>query len=174
MGVSGQRHVPAALKSRVKDPRTHCTGVWVDPRADLDTEAIGKILSPLPRIEPRPPGRRARSHHYTDWATRLTRVLNQGGKARPERDADHSPHVVPRSRMSIPPLSLSSYMACNGWIPDRLWGPPSILSNGYRASFLWGQKRGRGVTLITHPHLAQRLWMSGSYTSSPPKRLHGV
>jgi hypothetical protein len=37
-----------------------------------------------------------------------------------------------------------------------------------------GVKRGRGVTLTTHPHLVPRSGMSRSYTSSPPKRLHGV
>jgi hypothetical protein len=37
-----------------------------------------------------------------------------------------------------------------------------------------GVKRGRGVMLTTHPHLVPRSWMSMSYTSSPPKRLHGV
>jgi hypothetical protein len=37
-----------------------------------------------------------------------------------------------------------------------------------------GVKRGRGVTLTTHTHLVPRSRMSGSYTSSPPKRLHGV
>jgi hypothetical protein len=37
-----------------------------------------------------------------------------------------------------------------------------------------GVKRGRGVTLITHPHLVPRSWMSRSYISSPQKRLHGV
>jgi hypothetical protein len=36
-----------------------------------------------------------------------------------------------------------------------------------------GVKRGRGVTLTTHPHLVPRSWMSRSYTSSPPKRLYG-
>jgi hypothetical protein len=41
--------------------RTHCTGGWVGPKAGLDTEARGKILSPLPGIEPRSPGRPARS-----------------------------------------------------------------------------------------------------------------
>jgi hypothetical protein len=35
-------------------------------------------------------------------------------------------------------------------------------------------KHGRGVTLTTHPYLLPRSWMSRSYTSSPPKRLHGV
>jgi hypothetical protein len=30
------------------------------------------------------------------------------------------------------------------------------------------------VTLTTHPHLVPRSWMSRSYTSSPPKRHHGV
>jgi hypothetical protein len=43
-------------------------------------------------------------------------VLSPGVKARPGRDADHSPHLVPRSRMSrsytsSPP---SSSMACSG------------------------------------------------------------
>jgi hypothetical protein len=33
----------------------------VGPRAGLDTEARGKILSPLPGIEPRSPGRPDRS-----------------------------------------------------------------------------------------------------------------
>jgi hypothetical protein len=35
-------------------------------------------------------------------------------------------------------------------------------------------KRGRGVTLTTHPHLVPRSRMSRSHTSSPPKRLRGV
>jgi hypothetical protein len=37
-----------------------------------------------------------------------------------------------------------------------------------------GAKRGRGVKLTTHPHLVPRSRMSRSYTSSPPKRHHGV
>jgi hypothetical protein len=37
-----------------------------------------------------------------------------------------------------------------------------------------GVKGGRGVMLTTHPHLVPRSRMSRSYTSSPPKRLHGV
>jgi hypothetical protein len=42
-------------------PGTHWTGGWVDPRAGLDNEARGKILSPLRGIEPRSPGRPVRS-----------------------------------------------------------------------------------------------------------------
>jgi hypothetical protein len=57
--------------------------------------------------------------------------------------------------------------------PDRLWGPPSLLSNGYRGPFPGG-KRGRGVTLTTHPHLMLTSWMSRSYTSSPPCASIGV
>jgi hypothetical protein len=46
MGVSGHCH------ARGKGPPgTHCTGGWVDPRAGLDTEAGGKIISPLLGIE---------------------------------------------------------------------------------------------------------------------------
>jgi hypothetical protein len=37
-----------------------------------------------------------------------------------------------------------------------------------------GAKRGRGVTLTTHPHLVTRSTVSRSYTSSPLKCHHGV
>jgi hypothetical protein len=61
MGVGGQRHVPALLYSRDRVTDTHCTGGWVGPRAGMDTEAAGKILLPLPGIEPQWHGRPARS-----------------------------------------------------------------------------------------------------------------
>jgi hypothetical protein len=51
---------------------------------------------------------------------------------------------------------------------NNFWGPPSLVSNAYRGSFPLGIKRGRGVTLTTHPHLIPKSWMSRSYTSSPP------
>jgi hypothetical protein len=44
-----------------RTPGTHFTGGWVGPRAGLDTEARGKNPLPLPGIEPRSPGRPARS-----------------------------------------------------------------------------------------------------------------
>jgi hypothetical protein len=37
-GVSGQRHAPAVLYHRGKNPGTNCTGGWVGLRAGLDTE----------------------------------------------------------------------------------------------------------------------------------------
>jgi hypothetical protein len=61
MGISGQRHARPRFSPGERTPCTHCTGGWVGPRAGLDTEAKGKILSPLPGIEPRSPGRPARS-----------------------------------------------------------------------------------------------------------------
>jgi hypothetical protein len=50
---------------------------------------------------------------------------------------------------------------------------PASCPMGTGGPFL-GVKRGRGVTLTTHPHLVPRSWMSRIYISSPPKRLHGV
>jgi hypothetical protein len=50
---------------------------------------------------------------------------------------------------------------------------PAYCPMGTAGSFP-GVKRGRGVTLTTHPHLVPRSRMSRSYTSSPPKRHHGV
>jgi hypothetical protein len=57
MGVSGQRHAPAALYPGERTPGIHCTRGWVGPRASLDTAATGKILSPLPGNESQSSGR---------------------------------------------------------------------------------------------------------------------
>jgi hypothetical protein len=52
--------------------------------------------------------------------------------------------------------------------PDRLWGPPSLLSNGYRGPFLGGKVRpGRDADHST-PSTAQVV-KSTSCTSSPQK-----
>jgi hypothetical protein len=61
MGVSGQRHAKPRFTPGKRTPGTHCTGGWVGPRAGMDTEARGKILSLLPGIEPRSSGSPARS-----------------------------------------------------------------------------------------------------------------
>jgi hypothetical protein len=50
---------------------------------------------------------------------------------------------------------------------------PASCPMGTGGSFS-GVKRGRGVTLTTHPRLVPRLRMSRSYTSSPPMCLHGM
>jgi hypothetical protein len=50
--------------------------------------------------------------------------------------------------------------------PDRLLGPLCIMGTGVISP---GLKRGRGVTLTTHPHLLPGSRMSRCYTSSPPK-----
>jgi hypothetical protein len=50
-----------ALAPGKRIPGTYCIGGWVGPRAGLDTQVTGKILSLLPGIELRSPGRPARS-----------------------------------------------------------------------------------------------------------------
>jgi hypothetical protein len=57
--------------------------------------------------------------------------------------------------------------------PDRL-GPTQPPIQWVPGVLYPGVKRGRGVTLTTHPHLVPRLSMRRSYTSSPPMRLHGM
>jgi hypothetical protein len=89
MGVSGQRHAPAALCPGERTPGTHCTGGWVDPRAGLDTEARGKILSPLLRIDPRSPGRPVHSHTLYCHSAHLV-SLEEPQKGRPWSDPGRS------------------------------------------------------------------------------------
>jgi hypothetical protein len=71
----------------------------------------------------------------------------------------------PRRGQRILPVAPVSRPALGPTQPPVQW-VPGVLSPGV--------KRGRGVTLTTHPHLVRRSRMSRSYTSSPPKRLHGV
>jgi hypothetical protein len=58
MGVSGQRHAPAALYPRGNDLGTYWIGGWVSPRAGLDAGARRKILCPCRGSNP---GRSVRS-----------------------------------------------------------------------------------------------------------------
>jgi hypothetical protein len=52
---------PGRALPLVKNPGTHCTGGWVGRRAGLVAEVTGKILLPLPGIEPRSPDLLGRS-----------------------------------------------------------------------------------------------------------------
>jgi hypothetical protein len=63
------------------------------------------------------------------------------------------------------PLSFVSRPALRPIQPPVQWVPGGPFP---------GVKRSRGVTPTTHPHLVPRSIMSRSYTSSPPKRLHGM
>jgi hypothetical protein len=50
--------------------------------------------------------------------------------------------------------------------PDKLWGPPSLLSNGYHGFFPCG-KSGLGMKLTTHLHLVPRSRMHGAIPPLP-------
>jgi hypothetical protein len=51
-----------------RTPGTHCTGGWVGPRADLDTEDRGKILCSRRGSNPDRPVVQSVVRHYTAWA----------------------------------------------------------------------------------------------------------
>jgi hypothetical protein len=75
------------------------------------------------------------------------------------------PGFDPRQTPGIFPLTYASRPALGPTQPPVQWVPGALSA---------GVKRGRGVTLTTHPLLVRRLRNSRSYTSSHPKRLHGV
>ena len=50
--------------------------------------------------------------------------------------------------------------------PDRLWGPSSLLLNGYPWLFLWVQS-SRWIRLAIHLYLVPRLRMSGAISLLP-------
>jgi hypothetical protein len=56
--------------------------------------------------------------------------------------------------------------------PDRPWGPPSLLYNGYRV--FPGGKSGRGVVLTTHPLQSPRSRMSRAIPLLPLWALRGL
>jgi hypothetical protein len=62
-----------------------------------------------------------------------------------------------RARSSRPGGDKNFHPPCR---PDRLWGPPSLLSNGYRGILPQGESR-RDVKLTTHLQLVLRLKKHG-------------
>jgi hypothetical protein len=77
----------------------------------------------------------------------------------------HRPGFDPRQRQRILLLASASRPPLGPTQPPVQWVPRALSP---------GVKRDQGVMLTTHPHLVPRLRMSRSYTSSHPKRLHGV
>jgi hypothetical protein len=73
-----------------------------------------------------------------------------GAKERPRRDADHSPHLVPRSCMSrsYTPLPPSAFVACNGTaLAFSYWlSYPSVAFSGVNNSNYWHNARWTPLT----------------------------
>ena len=56
--------------------------------------------------------------------------------------------------------------------PDRPWGQPSLLYNGYRVSLMGGGLKWPEHGVEHPPHLAPRLKKEESYTSTSPLSFH--
>jgi hypothetical protein len=67
MGVSGQRHAPAALYPGGKDPRYPLDRRLAGPQSRLDAEDRGEILCPRRGSNPDCPVVQPVVRHYTAW-----------------------------------------------------------------------------------------------------------
>jgi hypothetical protein len=104
MGVSGQRHAPAALLPPGKGTRTHWTGGWVGPRAGLDTEVRGKILCPCRRSNPVRPVVQPVVRRFTAWANPAPAAHhNTEDKVKKVKQSHNTAMVVQRGREGIAP-----------------------------------------------------------------------
>jgi hypothetical protein len=104
-----------------------------------------------------------------------------------EQNVIHSSYLLFRSRDSVVGIA-TSYGLDNRGVgvqvhvgsrvfssprrPDQLWGPPSLLSKGYRG-LSPRRLSGRSVKLTNHLQLVPRSRKYGSI-HPPPIRLHGV
>jgi hypothetical protein len=70
MGVSGQRHAPAALYPREMTLGTHCTGGWVGLRAIWTQRLEEKSFLLCRGSNVERPVVQPVARHYTDWASR--------------------------------------------------------------------------------------------------------
>jgi hypothetical protein len=76
----------------------------------------------------------------------------------------------PKGRGSFPGRGIRFFSLFQ--FPDRMWGPPRFIPNGYQGLFIPGYN-GRVVMLTTHLHLVPRLRTVELYLHSPIG-LHGV
>jgi hypothetical protein len=140
MGVSGQRHTPAALYPRERTPGIHLVGGWVGLRAGLDIEARGKIIflcrgsnfvcracSQTLYWLSYP------SSHWVCWRS----VSKVTGYSMDKQDSVYAKGQGPRS--------------------DGLWCPPITLYIQWATVLSPEGKERRNVWLTPHIHLVSRL-----------------
>jgi hypothetical protein len=159
-GVSGQSHAPAALYPRWKDPRYP-----LDRRLGGPQSRSGHRLQDffnayfsitLPSVSMSPnflfPSIYLFIYLFRSRVSSVSIVSDYGLDDRavevrsPARAKDFFSNLCVQTGSGAHPASCTM----------RTEGPFS------------GVKRGRGVTLNTHPYLVPRSWMSRNYTSSPP------
>jgi len=162
MEVRGQLHAPAALPPGEEPPGTQLIEGWVGPRAILDAVVKRKI-----------PSSRRKSDTGTPRKINLRTVSTDSGVPLVMHIDSHSAEVcrylscLSVCLHEISPRYETWSFQCGAPLlvrhsgPDRIWGPPSLVSNGYCGLFL------RGVKLTAHFYPAPRVRIRGAIPPLP-------
>jgi hypothetical protein len=106
-----------------RNPRDHCTGSWVGPRAGLDTEVRGKTLCLYRGSNLDRPIVQSVAMHYTDWANPVPELLRMSTIFYCQTSCLHPPQKFKRPSFA---MFLAMGLKSMSSSPSMAWPPYQI------------------------------------------------